>query len=127
LGQFAKTYQREKLRISEEAMQRLENWNWPGNVRELRNLLESVVVMLSGEVITVADLPEQLRRFDGQNLVGTSIAPTSMNLQSMKEIEEFAILNTLRSEGGNRTKAAQILGLSVRTLQRKIKEYGIEL
>jgi two-component system response regulator HydG len=95
---------------------------WPGNVRELENVVERAVIMARGEMITPTDFPEILKELDDE------LKSTSLNLgpgRSLKEVEKEMILRTLEETGGNRTHAASILGISRRTLQMKLKEYGI--
>lgn len=123
LADLAAQYQRPIPVLSADARESLENYRWPGNVRELKNVLESVFVMLTRDVISRSDLPVSLREGD-QVAERTGIQGGA---RTMREIEQEAIVQTLRESGGNRTRAAEILGLSVRTLQRKIKEYDLPL
>ncbi len=104
--------------IAPEALDLLLAYNWPGNVRELRNTLEGIVVVSTRERIEVSDLPEQLR----QGAASQAVIRLGM---TMAEIEKEAIRRALEQTGGRRTEAAKILDLSVRTLQRKIKEYDL--
>jgi len=96
--------------------------NWPGNVRELENLVERAVIMARGDMITQDDFPSIMTGKDtpvGVKNVGVSSGST------LKEAEKEIILRTLEETGGNRTHTAKILGISRRTLQLKLKEYGI--
>ncbi|HXE51987.1 MAG TPA: sigma-54 dependent transcriptional regulator [Tepidisphaeraceae bacterium] len=106
-------------RISPEVMRRFEAYRWPGNVRELRNTLERMMVLADGETLTENDLPEEI-------LAASSdvAAPKDMpsNL-TMEELERLAINKALEQCAGNRTHAAERLGISVRTLQRKLRHY----
>lgn len=104
--------------IAPEALDLLLAYSWPGNVRELRNTLEGTVVLSSRERIEVADLPEFLRQ-------GASAQAVIRRGMTMAEIEKEAIRRALEQTGGCRTEAAAILDLSVRTLQRKIKEFNL--
>jgi DNA-binding NtrC family response regulator len=122
LDHFKRENGRESLSVSPAAMRCLVAARWEGNVRELRNLMESLVVMATRPVIEVWDLPEAYRQAAPQE--GDSLPPESGASRSMEDIEKEAILRTLRETGGNRTKAAEILGIGLRTLQRKLKEYG---
>jgi DNA-binding NtrC family response regulator len=125
LDHYKRENGREDLTLSPAALRGLAGARWDGNVRELRNLIESLVVMATRPVIDVWDLPEAFRQANLSEAVpdsGTSASsgpPTTMD-----QIEEEAILRTLRETGGNRTRAAEILGIGLRTLQRKLKEYG---
>ncbi|HIJ57599.1 MAG TPA: sigma-54-dependent Fis family transcriptional regulator [Deltaproteobacteria bacterium] len=96
--------------------------NWPGNVRELENLVERAVIMTRGDMITQDDFPSIMTGKDtpvGIKNLGVSSGST------LKEAEKEIILRTLEETGGNRTHTAKILGISRRTLQLKLKEYGI--
>ena len=109
-------------RIDNQTLQRLKAYEWPGNVREFRNFLESMVIFHEGEEIQLGDLPLEFRhgvRIESttpvQNLTGSP--------RNMAEIERSAILETLQLTGGRRAEAAKILGIGLRTLQRKLKDY----
>jgi DNA-binding NtrC family response regulator len=111
-----------RRRITPEAMSVLQDYQWPGNVRELKNILESVLVSVPGESIRADDLPRPLR--------GTRAAPRTLELEAgttLAEMERELIRRTLEHTGGNRTHSAQLLGIGVRTLQRKIRTYGISV
>jgi DNA-binding NtrC family response regulator len=111
-----------RRRITPEAMSVLQDYQWPGNVRELKNILESVLVSVPGESIRADDLPRPLR--------GTRAAPRTLELEAgttLAEMERELIRRTLEHTGGNRTHSAQLLGIGVRTLQRKIRTYGISI
>jgi DNA-binding NtrC family response regulator len=103
-------------RILPQLMQRLLAYAWPGNVRELHNTLESMMVMADAELLTEADLPDHIALHSG-NLAGDSHLPT------MDELGKMAIYKALQDCGQNRTHAAQQLGISLRTLQRKLHAY----
>jgi len=109
-------------RVSPEVMRRLVSYPWPGNVRELRNTLESMMVLADGEMLTERDLPERIAE-------GSSVTATARELPTgltMEELEKLAISKALNQSEGNRTHAAKRLGISVRTLQRKIQQYKLE-
>ena len=102
---------RKEPRLSPEVMERLRSYSWPGNVRELENIMERAAI-LSEDEIKATDLPIQ------------GAAP--MRPVVFKDIERVAITNALTEHTGNRTRAAQQLGISLRTLQNRLKEYGIK-
>lgn len=109
-------------RVSPEVMRRLVNYRWPGNVRELRNALESMMVLADGELLTENDLPERIMQSATE-----STSPREVpNGLTMEELEKLAITKALDHCNGNRTHAAGKLGISVRTLQRKLSQYALE-
>jgi DNA-binding NtrC family response regulator len=106
-------------RLTPEVMRRFMSYRWPGNVRELRNTLESMMVLADGDLMTENDLPDRIR--EGSAPMGaTKEIPTGLR---MEELEKMAITKALDQCGGNRTHAAGKLGISVRTLQRKLRQY----
>lgn len=109
--------------ISPGLMARLVAFDWPGNVRQLHNMLERMMVLTSGEELTEADLPEQ---FELTVQAESPLAPISTAGLTMGELERVAISRALAECGNNRTQAAHRLGLSVRTLQRKLHLYEVE-
>jgi DNA-binding NtrC family response regulator len=106
--------------ITPDAMDILSAYSWPGNVRELRNIIERMIVLSRGEKLTVRDIPTAIR--DG--VQPRSVAVSAANL-SLDEVEKQLIINSLKNHGDNRTKAAAQLGISRRTLHRKLNEYGL--
>jgi two-component system response regulator HydG len=109
--------------ISGKAMDLLMRYDWPGNIRELENCIERAVILARGEVIVPADLPPIIQALSiGDREIQGLELPSGMSLQ---EVEKALILKTLEDTGGNRTRAAEILGINRRTLQNKLKEYGI--
>jgi DNA-binding NtrC family response regulator len=117
---FAKKYAQEAgkpaPRFSDHALQIIKNYDWPGNVRELQNVMQRLVVMNEGDGIDAPDLPS-LMRF--------SVLRGSGLQRSLAEVEAEHIRNVLASVEGNKTKAAEILGISRKTLREKLKLYGI--
>lgn len=120
LDEFSAQHHREPKEISREAMRLLRLYAWPGNIRQLRNLLERMVVTVKDPLIQPEHLPEEIRasREDARTMV------VSLG-SSLKEIEREAIRRTLAEVTNHREKAAKLLGISLRALQYKIKEYGI--
>jgi DNA-binding NtrC family response regulator len=110
--------------ISRGAMDFLMQYRWPGNVRELKNTIEGMVVLsASDRTLDVSDLPEHLlRQVDAQMAAGDMHVRVGM---TMDEIEKIAIAQTLRSVGYDKQKAADILGIGLRTLYRKQKLYQL--
>ncbi len=105
--------------ISYEAMTRLMNYNWPGNVRELENCIQRAVVLGAGPLIQVKDLPSNLLYPMHRTAQGSEVI-------SLRELERRAILEALEVAGGDRQRAAKLLGVGRTTIYRKIKEYGLE-
>jgi DNA-binding NtrC family response regulator len=131
LQQFARENHREGMRFAPDTMKALYAAPWEGNVRELRNVVESLVVLAPSEEIGPADLPEEYRRYAeepdvAQGAVAAHRAPAGEGERlTMEDIERRAILSALERTGGNRTQAAEALGIGLRTLQRKLKEYRL--
>ena len=103
--------------VSDEAMARLKAHAWPGNVRELRNVLERALIAATDSEISVGDLPDL-----GDPGVTTASKASPI---SLAERERLAILEALEKSGGHREQAAKLLGVSVRTLYTRLKEYDI--
>jgi DNA-binding NtrC family response regulator len=116
LSEFASTAGRKPPRVAPELMRELEGLDWPGNVRQLRNCLERMSVLGRSEILTPADLPLDLREPADE-----TADAAGARLESVKR---SAILQALEQFDGNRTRAAEFLGISVRTLQRKLREWG---
>jgi len=133
LATFAKENDRDGMKFAPDAMRAIVSARWEGNVRELRNVVESLVVLTPSVEIRVADLPEELQRLASGELppqsedpaTSKSITPPPGSSLTMDEIERRAILAALERTGGNRTQAAEMLGIGLRTLQRKLKEYKL--
>jgi DNA-binding NtrC family response regulator len=105
--------------LSPEAMECLLAYDWPGNVRELKGAIDSGVTLATGPQITVRDLPLSVREGASSLTVGADSKKNQMNLHDQ---EMRLILRALEETGGNRTEAAKKLGISRRTLHRRLKE-----
>ncbi|MDQ2867248.1 MAG: sigma-54 dependent transcriptional regulator [Verrucomicrobiota bacterium] len=123
LRHFSKANERPVLDITADAMNALLSYEWPGNVRELRTAIEHGVVMTSGPKVSVRDLPLNLRQ-----AAGSVVAPFSENASPLDlgETEKRIITQVLSSTNGNITAAAKQLGISRRTLHRKLNELSAE-
>jgi two-component system response regulator HydG len=98
-------------------------YDWPGNIRELENTMERSVIMTRGEYISPGDLPVNIRTLDGElEEENTGVEPG----WSIREVEKDLIVKTLEQTNGNKTKAAEILGITRKTLQNKLKEYEVQ-
>lgn len=126
-----KTYAQPARKIVPETLARLQNYPWPGNVRELENALIHAVILADGEAILPRHLPEEILAFQKPQVSVSKPIYTPENRQNMplplgtslKAVEESFILATLAWQNGNRTKTAKILGISIRTLQNRLKDY----
>jgi two-component system response regulator HydG len=105
--------------LSEETQQVLKAYDWPGNVRELQNALERAVVLSRGDTIDLSALPDKLTERRTEPLVAerSHVNPT------LDVIERAYISWVLESEGGNKTRAAEVLGIDPSTLYRKLSRY----
>ncbi|MFQ6048369.1 MAG: sigma-54 dependent transcriptional regulator, partial [Phycisphaerae bacterium] len=121
IKQAAREHGKNITGICPEALRQLVNYKWEGNVRQLRQAITQMVVLAEQPQLRLEDIPEEFR-------VGTEIvrAPqVSLAGMSLEELERLAIQHTLQRTGGNRERAAKILGIGARTLYRKLKEYGL--
>jgi DNA-binding NtrC family response regulator len=122
---FNEKYRKSVNALSPELNHFFQQYDWPGNIRQLRNVLEGMVVLAQDNSLTLADLPDELahptRRTADKKLMDSVLPGIAMD-----DYEKAIILKNLSYTGGNREKAAKLLGLSERTLYRKIKDYGME-
>ncbi len=123
LSKYKEKNQKKIDGFQEEALSLLMKYRWPGNVRELENVVERGVIMCRGKMITPSDLPEKIRDLDPASRESEGISPG----MSLREAERILIVGTLKQTGGNRTRSAEILGITRKTLHNKIKEYEIEV
>lgn len=125
LREFAMEYNKPVREFSPEAIQALTQYGWPGNVRELRSDIERAVVLCPGNRIEVRDLSENIRAGVPQ----ITLAPGSFLVQdnlTVQEAEKQLIMRALKESNGNRTLAAKKIGMSRRTLHRKLHKYHLE-
>ena len=119
--EVAKENGREIDGISPHARKALFSYSWPGNIRELKNCMESAVVMAKGKTIEFDDLPSHIR--------GESEKEKAISLElpiTMEEAEKALIMETISFASGNKTKAAELLGIGRKTLHRKLSEWKVE-
>ena len=107
---------KEKKTLSANAIQKLLQWHWPGNIRELENVMERVVLLSQSLEITADEI--QINGFNDANSVQAFVPGMKIS-----DAERQLILSTLEYTGQNRTRAAELLGISIRTLRNKINEY----
>ena len=103
--------------FSSQAKAKIAAYDWPGNIRELRNCVESAVVMCRGKVIEVDDLPPNVSRASTESSIEIPLGST------MDEAEKAVILATVGYCKGNKSKAADMLGIGRKTIIRKMQEY----
>jgi len=130
MKEFAEVNARPVSRFAPGAAAILQAYSWPGNVRELRNTIEKMVVLARGDTLAVEDVPANIRdeaRLNGVSGVPAAPAPAPAAdfapTESLAEVEKRKILAALDAAGGNRSKAAIALGISRRTLHRKLNEW----
>jgi DNA-binding NtrC family response regulator len=115
---FSRIHNKQIKGITHDAMEVIKSYHWPGNIRELMNCIESSIVMARGDEINMESLPSFM-----------SIKPAHQEPGQKKldlaNIEKQAILDTLNKHGGNKTEAAKALGIGLRTLYRKLQQYGM--
>lgn len=121
LEHYTREYGREIDGWTADAMEALVQYTWPGNIRELRNLVERMVVLARGNKLTLRDVPAEVR--EGGS--GSKGAAPLQGALSMEEAEKRMIEQALADQDGNRTLAAQQLGISRRTLHRKLNAFGL--
>jgi transcriptional regulator with PAS, ATPase and Fis domain len=117
IEKYSQKYHMRVKGISQKAMNLLINYEWTGNVREIENTIESVLVINSPEVIDVQHLPQEIRDFREK----PEVIPIKIGTP-LEEVEREMLIQTLRAAKGNKRKAAQLLGINVRTIHRKIEE-----
>lgn len=121
LNALCAEHSRPVLKLEPDLLRFLMKHDWPGNVRQLRNCLESMVVLSSSDVLTMADLPAT-----AWNVVRTTRKePLLPKDRTLSDLQKLAVMQRLDQHRGNRTHAAQSLGISLRTLQRKLKQWGV--
>jgi DNA-binding NtrC family response regulator len=124
LDEMSSKHGRKVAAVSDAVLNQFQNHSWPGNVRELRNTLERAVIVCDGAVVETKHLPPGF----GQTILRSS-ADDSDTVRlgvgtTVEEAERLLILKTLEATNNNKTRAAEILGISLKTLHNKLKEYG---
>jgi transcriptional regulator with GAF, ATPase, and Fis domain len=120
LEQSVRRLGREKMRFAPEVIGRFMTYPWPGNVRELENEVERSVILSFTDTVTIDGLSESLMQSDG------AVEPGEDSAASLKDNERDLIIRTLRITGGNKTKAATMLGFSREGLRKKMNRYGLK-
>src|SRR6266498_1494628 len=124
LAEMSGKHSRKVTAVSEAVLNQFNNYSWPGNVRELRNTLERAVIVCEGPIIETKHLPPGFGHapvrpsLDDADSIRVGVGTT------VGEAERLLIVKTLESTNNNKTRAAEILGISLKTLHNKLKEYG---
>jgi DNA-binding NtrC family response regulator len=124
IQKYCKANNRGNLDISKEAVDVLMKYNYPGNVRELENIVERAVVLTRNKIITLNDLPINIKGFKEEKSITASEKGTLT--EQVEALEKQLIFDALQESGGNQTKAGKLLGLTERNLRYKLKKYGIK-
>ncbi len=120
LTKYAKRNDKPIDRLAQETLELLLSYNWPGNVRELENAIERAVVLTTGSIVEPRALPATVRPTIQAHANGAPPIPGS----TMDELERYAILETMKVTGGSTSKAAEMLGVSPRTIQYRLHQYN---
>jgi DNA-binding NtrC family response regulator len=121
LEDIAKKRGEAKKKLSAEAATQLQEYSWPGNVRELENAIERAVILASNGTIVPGALPDKIRQRKSEPLISSRPAPNP----SLEAIERAYIMWVLGAEGGNKSRAADVLGIDTSTLHRKLSRFEI--
>ena len=111
------------MEISKEAVDQLLKYNFPGNVRELENIIERAVVLSRGNLITINDLPMNVKGFKEE--ISTETGQNETMNDKIEALEKSMIYDALAKMNGNQTQAGKLLGITERNLRYKMKKYGI--
>jgi len=122
LGEYAARSGKQMTGLSPQAAERLLAYAWPGNVRELENCIERAVALAQHDLVLPDDLPEKIRAYRRSHVLVASDDPAE--LVPLEEVERRYILRVMEAVGGNKSQAAQVLGLGRKTLYRKLEAYG---
>jgi two-component system response regulator HydG len=118
LGIYCRKNSRERLTVQAEALRKLLDYTWPGNVRQLENVIERAAVLCRSELIRIEDLPDDIAE-------ASEAPPAALHFEigtPLEELEQRMIRETLRHTQGDKSLAAQLLGISTRTIYRKLGE-----
>lgn len=128
LEKYAKLYNKKQKKMTSDAIKALINYDWPGNIRELKHTMERALILSKGSEINVKDLFLHGLTFSNKSeeAINTNSSDNIIVDKSIADVEKELILNTLKKHRGNRTEAAAILGITVRTLRNKLNEFKKE-
>ncbi|WDF60722.1 sigma-54 dependent transcriptional regulator [Flavobacterium sp. KACC 22758] len=117
--QFSEKTNKKTLQISDDFLQKLENYSWPGNIRELKNIIERSVILSNGDTLTSDVLPYEMQHQAENN-------SKPMSAFSMQSVEKLHIQKVLNYTKGNKAETARLLEIGIATLYRKLEEYQIQ-
>jgi len=123
VGQYGNRHGKGSIELSPAAAEKLMGYSWPGNVRELENYVDGAVALARGQRIELEDLPEKVTSFRPEKFVVSANQPEE--IVTIDELERRYILRVLSLVGGNKSRAAQVLGFDRRTLYRKLERYRV--
>jgi len=126
LREFARENDKKVNDFAAESLEALMQYGWPGNVRELRTAIEHAVVLCRGERIMLRDLPPNVRGNGAAQAAADAARLLTQNDLTVQEAEKQLIIRALKESNGNRTLAAKKIGISRRTLHRKLHTYHLE-
>jgi two-component system response regulator AtoC len=121
IDEFNRQDNRQVRGLTPDTEKELERYGWPGNVRELRNVIQRAVVLSGTGLISSEHLPDNVLRN-----VGPSASTAAASVTPIREMERDLILRALEETGQDKRKAAQLLGISLKTLYNKLAKYGIQ-
>jgi two-component system response regulator HydG len=121
IGEFSQQRSKPVLGVDHECMEILQSYRWPGNIRQLRNVVERASIVSPGPLVTSADLPPEFRKKSGDRLAVE--VPLG---SSLEQAERWLIVRTLDFVGGNKVRAAEILGISTKTLYNRLEQYELK-
>jgi two-component system, NtrC family, response regulator HydG len=118
IEKFKQKYKMKVKGVSQRVMSLFMDYDWSGNIRELENTIESVLVIHSPEVIDIQHLPQEIRDFkEKPEMISIKIGTP------LEDVEREMLIQTLKATKGNKRRAAELLGINVRTIHRKMEEF----
>ena len=125
MKKFTIANNRQNLKFSDEALEQCMNYHWPGNVRELENAIENAVVLVDGSTVFSKDLPFTVYVKDNLDINQKLLASEDPYRKKMEFAERMIIKDAIKKAGGNKSRAAKLLRISLRTMRYKIKKYNL--
>lgn len=122
IAEFARENERDVTGIAPDALAELVAYPWPGNIRELRNCIECMVVLARDKILRKSDIPEAVRNHENPVPPGSAVPASEPGIETFENSERKLIEKALAECNGNRTQAAKLLGISRRTLHRRLAE-----